>query len=58
MPRTWAVGNSNWGANTERYNAVIDKVKAFDNIIFSVKNTRTDFWRYNLFNPVLSLIHI
>jgi hypothetical protein len=43
MPRTWAVGNSNWGANTERYNAVIDKVKAFDNIIFSVKNTRTDF---------------
>ena len=53
MPRTWAVGNSNWGANTERYNAVIDKVKAFDNIIFSVKNTRTDFWRYNLFNPVI-----
>ncbi len=53
MPRTWAVGNSNWGANTDRYNAVIDKVKAFDNIIFSVKNTRTDFWRYNLFNPVI-----
>jgi len=53
MPRTWAVGNSNWGANTDRYNSVIDKVKAFDNIIFSVKNTRTDFWRYNLFNPVI-----
>ena len=53
MPRTWACGNHTWGSDAEHYKAVIDKVEAKENIIFSVKNVRTDFWRYNYTNPII-----
>ncbi len=53
MPRTWACGNTTWGSNADNYKAVVDRVQARDNIIFSVKNTRTDFWRYNRYNPII-----
>lgn len=53
MPRTWACGNATWGSNADHYNNVISKVKAEENIIFSIKNTRTDFWRYNIYNPII-----
>lgn len=55
MPRTWALGNKNWGADPDNYLKVIKNVEASDHIVFSVKNTRTDFWRYNLFNPVIGV---
>ncbi len=55
MPRTWACGNTTWGSNVDRYMAVVDKVKGTENMIFSVKNTRTDFWRYNKFNPIIGV---
>jgi len=55
MSRTWACGNTTWGSNVDRYKAVIDKVKSTGNVIFSVKNSRTDFWRYNKFNPIIGV---
>lgn len=53
MCRTWALGNDNWGADPENYLDVIKNIKADKDIIFSAKNTRTDYWRYNKFNPVI-----
>ena len=53
MPRTWACGNHTWGSDAEHYKNVIEKVAEKEDIIFSVKNVRTDFWRYNKTNPVI-----
>ena len=53
VPRTWACGNHTWGSDLEHYNHVMDQVEPREGLILSVKNTRTDFWRYNKFNPII-----
>lgn len=53
MPRTWSLGNACWHADTALYRKITEQIKADTGVVFSVKNTQTDFWRYNRFNPTL-----
>lgn len=53
MPRSWALGNTSWHADTLLYKKITEQVKADSGLVFSIKNTQTDFWRYNRFNPNL-----
>ncbi|MCP4371641.1 MAG: hypothetical protein GY797_26500, partial [Deltaproteobacteria bacterium] len=55
MPRTWSMGNDCWHAKPSRYLNVIKNIKAKKDIYFSIKNTQTDFWRYNRFNPCIGI---
>ena len=55
MPRTWSLGNDSWHADPAHYKKIIKNIKADSNTLFSIKNTQTDFWRYNKFNPALGL---
>ncbi len=49
--RTWDLGNAGFHANIEVYDKVLAGVKERKGLIFAVKFTQTDFWRYNDFNP-------
>jgi len=53
IPRTWSLGNDAWHADPALYTKITAEIKADTGTIFSVKNTQTDFWRYNKFNPTL-----
>jgi len=55
IPRTWSMGNHVWHSNQDLYKAIINNVQADSSIYFSVKNTQTDFWRYNRFNPTIGV---
>lgn len=49
--RTWDMGNYGFHANPAVYDRVLAGVNERDGLIFSVKFTQTDYWRYNDFNP-------
>ena len=49
--RTWDLGNDSFHANTNVYDRVLAGIPDRRGLIFAVKNTRTDFWHYNNFNP-------
>lgn len=49
--RTWSLGNHGFHSSPEVYDRVLAGVKNRQGLIFSVKFTQTDFWRYNDFNP-------
>ncbi len=51
--RTWDLGNAGFHANVEAYDKVLAGVKERKGLIFAVKFTQTDFWRYNDFNPTI-----
>jgi hypothetical protein len=51
--RTWDLGNDKFHANTNVYDRILAGVKSRKGLIFSVKHTQTDFWRYNDFNPTI-----
>lgn len=51
--RTWWMENTNWHATPALYEEVSDNVKPDPGLAFSIKNTQTDFWRYNRFNPCI-----
>jgi len=53
IPRTWSLGNESWHADPALYEKITANIKADEGTVFSVKNTQTDFWRYNKFNPTL-----
>ena len=55
IPRTWSLGNNSLHADPRQYLEVINKVQANKGVYFSIKNTQTDFWRYNRFNPSLGI---
>ena len=51
--RAWAIGSNTWHSAPERFLKIEGQVAAKDRLIFSFKNTHTDFWRYNKFNPCI-----
>ena len=51
--RTWDLGNYGLHANPEVYDRVLAGVRERAGLIFSVKFTQTDYWRYNDFNPTI-----
>ena len=51
--RTWDLGNYGFHANPEVYDRVLAGVRERKGLIFAVKFTQTDFWRYNDFNPTI-----
>jgi Alpha-glucuronidase len=51
IPRTWSLKNNSVHADPDLYLQLTNKIKAQENTFFSIKNTQTDFWRYNKFNP-------
>jgi hypothetical protein len=53
IPRTWSLGNDSWHADSALYKKITATIKADSGTIFSIKNTQTDFWRYNRFNPAI-----
>lgn len=53
IPRTWSLGNNSWHADSVLYKKITANIKSDTGMVISVKNTQTDFWRYNRFNPTL-----
>ena len=51
--RTWDLGNDKFHANTNVYDRILAGVTDRKGLVFSVKHTQTDFWRYNDFNPTI-----
>ncbi len=51
--RTWDLGNYGFHASTDVYDRVLAGVRERKGLIFAVKFTQTDFWRYNDFNPTI-----
>lgn len=51
--RTWDLGNHGFHANPAVYDRVLAGVRDRTGLIFSVKFTQTDYWRYNDFNPTI-----
>lgn len=49
--RTWDLGNDGFHANPQVYDRVLAGVTEHKGLIFAVKHSQTDFWRYNDFNP-------
>jgi hypothetical protein len=49
--RTWSLGNYGFHSSPKVYDRVLAGVKNRQGLIFSIKFTQTDFWRYNDFNP-------
>lgn len=49
--RTWDLGNHGFHASTEVYDRVLAGISERKGLIFSIKYTQTDYWRYNDFNP-------
>ena len=51
--RTWDLGNDGFHASPKVYDRVLVGVKDRKGLIFAIKHTQTDFWRYNDFNPTI-----
>jgi hypothetical protein len=51
--RTWDLGNDGFHANPAVYDRILEGVQDRRGLIFSIKFTQTDFWRYNDFNPMI-----
>jgi hypothetical protein len=51
--RTWDLGNDGFHANPKVYDRVLAGVTNRAGLMFAIKHTQTDFWRYNDFNPNL-----
>jgi hypothetical protein len=49
--RTWDLGNHGFHASPEVYDRVLAGIEDRKGLIFSIKFTATDYWRYNDFNP-------
>jgi len=49
--RTWDLGNYGFHASPEVYDRVLTGVSQRAGLIFAIKFTQTDYWRYNDFNP-------
>ena len=52
--RTWDFGNF-FHTNPKVYLAITNRVEPHENLIFSVKHTKGDFFRTFIFNPTLSI---
>jgi hypothetical protein len=51
--RTWDLGNNGFHADPRVYDRVLQGLPNRKGLIFSIKHTQTDFWRYNDFNPII-----
>jgi hypothetical protein len=51
--RTWWTGDQNWHARRDCYERIASSIDGGEGLAFSIKNTETDFWRYNRFNPCI-----
>lgn len=51
--RTWDLGNDGFHANPAVYDRILAGLPNRKGLIFSIKHTQTDFWRYNDFNPMI-----
>ena len=51
--RTWDLGNDGFHANPKVYDRVLAGLPDRKGLIFAIKHTQTDFWRYNDFNPMI-----
>ncbi len=51
--RTWDLGNDGFHANPAVYDRILQGLPSRKGLIFAVKFTQTDFWRYNDFNPMI-----
>lgn len=52
--RTWDFGNF-FHVNPKVYRAITDSIEPHENLIFSVKHVKGDFYRTLVFNPTLSI---
>jgi hypothetical protein len=51
--RTWDLGNDGFHASPKVYDRVLAGLTERKGLMFAIKHTQTDFWRYNDFNPNL-----
>ena len=51
--RTWDLGNDGFHASAPLYDRILAGVTQRKGLIFAVKFTQTDYWRYNDFNPCI-----
>ena len=51
--RTWDLGNDGFHANPKVYDRVLTGLTNRTGLVFAIKHTRTDFWDYNDFNPMI-----
>ncbi|MBS1824212.1 MAG: hypothetical protein JST93_02740 [Acidobacteria bacterium] len=51
--RTWDLGNDGFHGDVNVYDKVLAGVKERKGLIFSIKFTQTDYWRYNDFNAAI-----
>ncbi|MBL8173586.1 MAG: hypothetical protein JNK48_02895 [Bryobacterales bacterium] len=51
--RTWDLGNNGFHGDVRVYDKVLAGVKERRGLIFSIKFTQTDYWRYNDFNAAI-----
>jgi hypothetical protein len=51
--RTWDLGNDGFHANPKVYDRVLAGLTDRAGLMFAIKHTQTDFWRYNDFNPMI-----
>lgn len=51
--RTWDLGNNGFHGDVNVYDQILAGVKERKGLIFSIKFTQTDYWRYNDFNPAI-----
>jgi hypothetical protein len=51
--RTWDLGNDGFHANPKVYDRVLSGLPDRRGLMFAIKHTQTDFWRYNDFNPMI-----
>lgn len=51
--RTWDLGNDGFHASAPLYDRILAGVTQRNGLIFAVKFTQTDYWRYNDFNPCI-----
>lgn len=51
--RTWDLGNDGFHASPTVYDRVLAGLTNRQGLMFAVKFTQTDFWRYNDFNPMI-----
>ncbi len=51
--RTWDLGNNGFHGDVNVYEKILAGVKERKGLIFSIKFTQTDYWRYNDFNPAI-----
>ncbi len=51
--RTWDLGNDGFHANPAVYDRVLAGLPEKMGLLFAIKHTQTDFWRYNDFNPMI-----